>query len=151
MMIVTMLNRFAFLFVILFILFINEEPNEYLDVHLFGVEATPILTIEKTDSLTIYYPNFNRIDLVTRTMPDTIGDTDVIFCCAAAFTGECLKEFKHSNVAGDHVASGERFHGYPCKRNTGAFVWYENQWKFLYDNYSHELDSAAKHNGMGFG
>ena len=84
-------------------------------------------------------------------MPDKLADTNVVLCCEAAFTSECLTEFKHTNIAGDHVSSGERFRGYRCKRNTGAFVWYENEWKFLWKEYSHELDSAVKHNGMGFG
>lgn len=91
------------------------------------------------------------IDFVTGVMPDKLADTNVVLCCEAAFTGECLTEFKHTNIAGDHVSSGVRFKGYRCKRNTGAFVWYENKWKFLWKDYSHELDSAVKHNGMGFG
>ncbi len=32
------------------------------------------VTIEEADSLTVYYPNFSRIDLVTGTMPDKLAD-----------------------------------------------------------------------------
>ena len=101
--------------------------------------------------LKIYYPQFESVGLVTGEMPDTTVDV-VIFCCAAAFTGECLDEFKHSNVAGDHVSDGmgKRYHGFRCARNNGAFVYYNNQWKFLHKNYSAELDSAAVHEGSGF-
>lgn len=114
-------------------------------------ETVPNVVIEETDSLTVYYPNFSRVDFVMGEMPDKQTDTNVIFCCAAAFTGECLTEFKHTNIAGDHVSSGVRYRGYPCKRNTGAFVWYDGRWKFLWEQYSNELDSAALHGGMGFG
>lgn len=101
--------------------------------------------------LRIYYPQFGSVGLVTGEMPDTTVDV-VIFCCAAAFTGECLDEFKHGNVAGDHVSDGmgKRYHGFRCTRNNGAFVFYNNQWKFLHKNYSAELDSAAVHEGSGF-
>ena len=143
----------------------HNEQN--VDLHACFIESTKVMKqnestypaelrgslihVIDTDSLTVYYPNFSRIDLVTGTMPDKLTDTSVVFCCEAAYTGECLTEFKHTNIAGDHVSSGERFRGYRCTRNTEAFVWYENQWKFLWKEYSHELDSAAKHNGMGFG
>ena len=62
--------------------------------------------IDHTDSLIIYYPYYSRIDLVTGTMPDKITDTDVVFCCEAAYTKQCLNQFRHNNIAGDHVSSG---------------------------------------------
>lgn len=103
-----------------------------------------------SDSLVIYYPQYKHIDFVCGTMPSE-KDSNVIFCAEAAFTGELLKYFKHSNIAGDHVSSGIRYKGYRCKRNTGAFVFYNGKYKFLYNQYSQELDSAAKYGGMGFG
>jgi hypothetical protein len=69
---------------------------------------------------------------------------------AGAYTGELLEEFKHKNIAGDHVSSGKRYKGYRCKRNTGAFVSFNGKWKFLYKHYSSALDEAAKHGGAGF-
>lgn len=107
-----------------------------------------------TESLTIYYPNFTRIDLVTGTMPDK-SDSNVIFCCAAAFTGERLTEFKHSNIAGHHVSGGEYHQGYKCGVNNGLFTWSKKSgWRFY--NYAHAnsvapLKKAALEGGMGFG
>lgn len=70
---------------------------------------------------------------------------------AGAFTGKELKEFKHSNIAGDHVAGGIRHKGYPCKRNTGAFTWsHEDGARFFYQDYTEWLDKAAQDGGMGF-
>lgn len=107
--------------------------------------------VDSTDSsLVIYTPQYRNIDLVCGTMP-SVTDSDVIFFAEAAYTGETLDEFKHSNIAGDHVSSGRRYVGYTCKRNTGAFVYYNGKYKFLYKEYSNELDSAAKYGGMGFG
>lgn len=67
----------------------------------------------------------------------------IIFCCAAAYTGVDKVIHKHTNIAGDHVSRGTRFKGYSCKRNVGAFVFYNKKWKFLYNKYTHEFDSAV--------
>ena len=101
------------------------------------------------DSLLFLKPHFRRIDLAYDKMPSA-RDSNVILVVAAAFTGEKLNQFRHSNIAGDHVAGGQRHRGYSCKRNTGAFVFYNGKYKFLYKDYSAELDSAALHGGYGF-
>ncbi len=101
--------------------------------------------------LTIIYPNFSKIDLVCDEMP-TQEDESVIFVAEAAYTHELLNEFKHSNIVGDHVSGGVRYKGNRrCESNTGAFVYYNETWKFCFDVYSNELDSAAKNGGAGFG
>ena len=68
----------------------------------------------------------------------------------AAFTGELLDTFKHSNIAGDHVSNGIRHKGYSCKRNNGAFVWHDGKTQFLHKKYSPALDNAASNGGCGF-
>lgn len=109
--------------------------------------------VEDHDSLTVYYPKFNRIDFVTNQMPGK-GETDVIFVCAASFTGQLLDDFKHSNIAGHHVSSGEFFQGYKCSPYNGVFTWSKKSgWKFF--NYSHKnseppLRAVEKEGGMGF-
>lgn len=110
--------------------------------------------------LVIYTPNYQRIDLACDSMPSQ-KDSSVIFCAEAAFTSALAKDFKHSYICGDHVSSGKRYKGSPCRRNSGAFVYYNDKYKFLYNynakpkirykSYSNELDSAAKYGGMGFG
>lgn len=88
------------------------------------------VTVETTKNLTIYYPDYSRIDLVCEQMPKA-AQKDVEFCCEAAFTGELLTEFKHSNIADNHICHGEMIKGYRCKTNTGAFVWGKGKWKFM--------------------
>ena len=39
------------------------------------------------------------------------------------FTGELLKEFKHRNIADNHVCNGEMKKGFRCRANSGGFVW----------------------------
>ena len=101
-------------------------------------------------TIKLYHLKYNKIDLVCGTMPQP-SDTSVIFCAEAAYTAQCLEQFSHSNIRGDHVSGGKRFRGSPCKNNTGAFVYYNNNYKFLHDSYTNELDSAAYYGGMGFG
>ena len=113
--------------------------------------AESLITIDTThEGLTIYFPKFETIDLVCGPY-SPVEDQNAILCCAASFTGETLSEFKHSNIAGNHVSAGKYEKGYSCKHNTGAFVWYKDQWKFLLQEYSAELKTAAASSGMGFG
>jgi hypothetical protein len=105
--------------------------------------------VETQNGLKFIYPNFSKIDLVCGTMP-TKNDNSVILVVEAAYTGECLDQFKLANIAGDHVSDGKRYRGYKCSRNTGAFVYYNGNWKFCYKQYSNELDSAAYYGGAAF-
>jgi hypothetical protein len=50
------------------------------------------VTVEKTATLNVYYPEYTRLDLVCGQMPKA-AQKDVEFCCEAAFTGELLEEF----------------------------------------------------------
>ncbi|MCH5231507.1 MAG: YdcF family protein [Muribaculaceae bacterium] len=105
--------------------------------------------IRDTLGLRIYFPKYSNIELVCGEMPSK-DDRSVIMFAEAAFTGELLDEFKHSNIAGDHVTGGKSEKGYKCKRNNGAFVYYNNEPKFLYNQYSSEFDMAANNEGCGF-
>jgi len=110
--------------------------------------------IQQEGDLTVYYPHFKRIDLVTGTMPSQ-NEKNVIFCCEAAFTGELLDEFSHSNIAGHHVSGGKFYKGFKCGPNNGVFTWSKKSgWHFY--NYSLNnsegvLKTAAENGGMGFG
>lgn len=103
-----------------------------------------------TDSLTIYYPQYNRIDLVCGNPPEK-KDSTVIMMVAGAFTGELLDEFRHSNIAGDHVSNGIFHKGYRCRRNNGAFLFYNGKAHFSHGDYASELSKAAEEGGCAFG
>ena len=80
------------------------------------------VNVETTVNLNVYYPEYTKIDLICGQMPKA-SQKDVEFCCEAAFTGELLNEFKHTNIADNHICNGEMKKGYRCKANTGGFVW----------------------------
>lgn len=107
--------------------------------------------VERKDTLDliILYPQFSKIDLVCGTMPSK-HDANVILFAEAAYTGELLDDFKHTNIAGDHVSAGQRYKGYRCKRNTGTFVYYNGKWIFYHRASSKELDIAARKGGCAF-
>ena len=132
------MKRFVFLIICLLLINIVYAQQEKLKV------------IEETSNLIIYYPQYSDIDLVCGNMP-VKEDESVLFCCEAAFTGQLLEVFKHSNIAGHHVSGGKFYRGYSCRPNTGCFVYYQNKWKFLLHNYAVELRLAAENGGMGFG
>lgn len=104
------------------------------------------VTVETTSALKIYYPDFSRVDLVCGKMPNT-SQKEVDFCCEAAFTGELLQEFKHLNIADNHICSGEMKKGYRCRANTGGFLWSKKGWRFM-----NKADFPTTANGwhMGF-
>lgn len=108
--------------------------------------------VGRTDTmgLIILSPSYSNIDLRCGNIPTT-SEKDVILFAEASYTAAPLeKEFKHSKIAGDHVSQGTRYKGYKCRRNTGAFVYYASKWRFCYNDYNAELDSAVKHNGAAF-
>ena len=88
------------------------------------------ITVETTTNLNVYFPEYSKIDLVCGQMPKA-AQKDVELCCEAAFTGELLNEFKHSNIADNHICNGVLKKGYRCKANTGGFVWGKGKWKFM--------------------
>lgn len=121
---------------------VEEVAAENLDVK--GVAGK--VAIVDTFGLRIYRPDYTRMDLVCGDMPKK-EDKQVILFVEAAFTGDLLDEFAHSNIAGDHVSGGEYFKGYSCKRNNGAFVYYDGRPKFLHGDYSSEMRKAAERGG----
>ena len=133
----------------------SKAASEEMETETVQVEE-PVheyVTVEKRGDLVVYTPDFTRIDLVTGTMPSK-DEKDVILVCEAAFTGELLDEFKHTNIAGHHVSGGEFHKGYKCGPNNGVFTWSRSgKWHFY--NYGHQnseapLKKAASEGGMGF-
>ena len=70
-----------------------------------------LVEIIESDNLTIYFPSFERIDLITGVIPNKT-EGDVILVCEAAFAGQLLEEFDHFNIAGHHVSGGLFYKGY---------------------------------------
>ncbi len=100
-----------------------------------------------TLGLKVLYPEFSRVELVCGTMPSK-DEEEVVLVMAAAYTGKCLKEFKHSNIVGMHVSDGVFYNG---GTNNGAFVYYNGKWKFVSKKHNKaEMLLAAEQGGAGF-
>ena len=117
----------------------------FIVILLLLVLKSNAVTIKTTANLNVYYPEYSKIDLVCGQMPKAVLK-DVEFCCEAAFTGELLEEFKHSNIADNHICNGVMKKGYSCKANTGGFVWGKDKWKFM-----RKADYPTEANGYNMG
>ncbi len=106
----------------------TEKTNHTLSVN--AIKEVDNITIEKNNGLIFYFPKYNTIEYAFGEMP-TPMDSSILFCCSAAFTGEFLEEFKHSNVAGNHISKGVVYRGFTCGKNSGYFEWRnDNTWSF---------------------
>lgn len=114
-------------------------------------QAEDVLTVDTLEQILVYYPHFSRIDLECGERPD-MGDERVLMATEAAFTGKVLEgePFKHSFIAGSHVSGGVYYKGYPCKVNTGAFVWKKGKWRFIQGRHELAFADAADNQGAGF-
>ena len=99
-----------------------DKKSHFIVILLLLVLKSNAVKVETTSNLNVYYPEYAKIDLVCGQMPKA-AQKDVEFCCEAAFSGELLNEFKHSNIADNHICNGVMKKGYNCKANTGGFVW----------------------------
>lgn len=123
----------------------NKSKTILFAVMLINVFDCLAVTIETTVNLNVYFPEYTKIDLVCGQMPST-SQKNVEFCCEAAFTGELLKEFKHTNIADNHICNGVMKKGYRCRANTGGFVWGKGKWKFM-----RKADFPTSANGWNMG
>lgn len=111
------------------------------------------LEVYSTPLLNIYTPQGSfAVHHVCGQMPSPQNDS-VLACCSAAFTGQLLTEFKHSNVAGTHVNQGQLHKGFKGGYNTGCFAYFADThtWHFgMGDSRQALLRQAANHGGCGF-
>ena len=121
------------------------KKSHFIVILLLLVLKGNAVSVETTSNLNVYYPEYTKIDLVCGQMPKA-AQKDVEFCCEAAFTGELLDEFKHSNIGDNHICNGVMKKGYSCKANTGGFVWGKSKWKFM-----RKADYPTESNGWNMG
>lgn len=123
-----------------------SKKSHLIVILLLLVLKSNAVIVKTTANLNVYYPEYSKIDLVCGQMPKA-AQKDVEFCCEAAFTGELLDEFKHLNIADNHICNGVMKKGYRCKANTGGFVWGKGKWKFMRKK---DYPTTAKGWNMGF-
>ena len=121
------------------------------------------MLVDSTDLLTIYDITDCPLDLACGQMPDTTQE-NVLLCVAAAFTGQCLDQFDHSNILGPHISGGVLGEGYtenkdgvPFAERYALFIWEGKDLKgnmlpkkiYTLPN-EQVLQDAVAHGGMAF-
>ena len=126
-------------------------------------QPTSPMHVDSTELLTIYDITDCPLDLACGQMPDTAQE-NVLLCAAAAFTGQCLDHFEHSNILGPHISGGILHEGYlenkdgiPFAERYALFVWEGKglDGKMLAKRIcsfpcDEVLDRAVEHGGMAF-
>jgi len=126
------------------------------DVEAFSIEQPAVVVDSTYKDLVIYYPRTDSIVLRCFIRPEPSKDPGVVFCCAAAFTLDYKKEADHGRICSAHVSDGVYYPKPRIRRNTGAFVFCDASWDFLYqadaDPHAFEaaFNKAATNNGAGF-
>lgn len=104
-----------------------------------NTSSTYPMLLDTTANLIAYDITNCRVDLACGQMPDTMQE-NVILCAAAAFTGQCLDTFQHTNILGQHISNGVLYNGYtenkdgiPFEQRYALFVWngFDNQGNML--------------------
>lgn len=90
---------------------------------------TIAISVNESPSDSLEFPNFSDYQILT---------------VAAAYTHEYKSEnaFSHKNIEGDHVVGGSFYEGNKCDENTGAFVYANRHWRFVYDDYQSSIKAA---------
>lgn len=110
-------------------------------------QSVPNMRIDERDSLLVYYPNYEKVDMVCgKNVP---ASDDILYCCASAFTAKCLKEFRHHNIRRDHVSGGHFFNGSAEPVCNGFFSFYDGKGHYGMAS-QNDFKKAAAKGGMGF-
>ena len=123
-------------------------------IHPFTLSSRPMdtyqLTTAHTDQLSVYDITDCSMQLACGTMPDTT-DQHIALCVAAAFTGQCLDTFAHSNILGTHISEGVRYEGYEQTPEHYAFFAAWGTEKAIFASATPDLLKLVQDaGGMGF-
>lgn len=140
----TMKTLFQLLFFTVLSLFVTDCKSAYFSGDKVVYDN---VRIDSLDNIIVYYPNFENLEMAYGS--NVPNNDDILYCCGAAFTAECLKSFNHENIRCNHVNKGRFYHGSDEPICNGAFTFYDGQGHFDRINDS-VLHVAADHGGMGF-
>lgn len=128
-----------------------------VSVHPDTAEVRSAVRVDSSFSdLVFYYPRTDSIVLRCFDRPEPLKDPDIVFCCAAAFSGGLETTASHSRICSAHVSGGRYYPKPRISRYTGAFVSYGGSWAFLYDKgadpaaFEEGFREAALAGGAGF-
>lgn len=116
------------------------------------VETLPGSRYVKADTvhhLHVLYPVYGSIDFIVGQPPEP-HDTNVVFCCAAAFTDSMAWASEHADVVGPYAVGGQYFQTVSSPTSTGCFVCCQKEWAFASDSVEQKLREFAGKGGSGF-
>ena len=122
---------------------IIELPDSMLFVDTDVVDSISFIKLQMNH-------NASYITMTDSVIPSQ-ADSTIALCVEAAFTGELLKDFKTTNIAGDYVIDGTFHKGYKCKANTGFL--YADKSAFTISSSEHcakWIEKAKKNKGVLF-
>ncbi len=106
-------------------------------------------TIYNTGAVYVLFPEYKKVDLVCENRPSK-SDPTVTWCSGAAFQHAVSLSFSQENVEGDHAVSGEHFESPYNKDTFAAFVFYDGNFSFEFDDPVGAVKKAADAGGSGF-
>lgn len=121
------------------------------------VREFPTVVVDSSyANLIIYEPQYDSISLECFKEVRPEGYKDAIFCCSAAFTLDWGAEVNHYRICGEHSCDGVFYRNSSFKRNTGAFIYYDRGFEFIYkpelskDDWLLKLSGSTYHKGCAF-
>lgn len=106
-------------------------------------------TIYNTGTVYVFFPEYNRVDLVCQKRPSK-KDATITWCSGAAFQHEVSLDFTQENVEGDHAVNGELYLSPHNKDAFAAFTFADGKFSFEFDNPTDAIKRAADLGGSGF-
>lgn len=126
----------------------KEKLKENQPADSVAAENEPVKVDDK-NGLTLYYPRFSRIELVTGKRPSEKNDS-VIMIASAAFTSKLLDDFNPENIVGNYVSAGDFHEGAKDPRITGAFYYFNGHFRFSYKDLEENMKKAKAYKGSAF-
>ncbi len=106
-------------------------------------------TIYNTGTVYVIFPEYSQVDLVCKDRPSK-SDKSITWCSGAAFQHTVSLSFSQVNVEGDHAVSGEYYDSPYNKDAFAAFVFYDGDFEFVFDDKYEAVKKAAQAGGSAF-
>lgn len=111
--------------------------------------SSQYVEVDMVNDLYIFNPNYESIEFMVGPPPEN-SDTNVVFCCTAAFTDSMPWVSEHLDVVGPYAVNGLYFQNISSPTSTGCFVWYQKDWEFASDSVEQKIREFADKGGSGF-
>lgn len=105
--------------------------------------------IYKTDTFYVFFPKYSHVDLEYGKRPKK-SDKSITWCSGAAFQHDIQLGFSDENIEGYHASKGVYSDSPYVKDGYGAVAFYDDYFKFEFDDPESVIKEAASLGGSGF-